>query len=409
MKSPTGPTERTDPEKNWVSNSSIATYWTGSVGKVPFNFWWKPGSNQWLFLVPVKGGRWHIIPQLAVYTLYTTYILPPGGLYATYHLLREPESTFEANVLKKRILPNFDGLEGASTFTKAVHVGPGSKRIPSFPISHMIRGTFHLSKTLEKPTCGATKFFRQIPRLRSRSFGHNFWTPENLSGPGNPGNPAFVVGNREGIHWLKRGIHGFPTHPGRRSKTGGLKTEVKSCEEGGRRGSAATIKKWRVRFGSVGWLVGWLVGFFGFFSVGEEVFFIRNGSGSYFFWEFFVLFRFFFGWQKSWGRKEVCVFFCWFPVPGWLHDMLPTNSLRANAGVCWSYQVKLSSVRQSTVRMLDVPRVHLVFLEANLKLSRNRQRRPYDLQQNCGFIGLLKMLVQSPFGPNNSWLVFGIV
>ena len=31
---------------------------------------------QWLFLVPIKGGRWHIIPQLAVYTtiyIYTTY------------------------------------------------------------------------------------------------------------------------------------------------------------------------------------------------------------------------------------------------------------------------------------------------------------------------------------------------
>ncbi len=28
------------PKKTWVSNSSIATYWTGSVGKVPFNFWW---------------------------------------------------------------------------------------------------------------------------------------------------------------------------------------------------------------------------------------------------------------------------------------------------------------------------------------------------------------------------------
>ena len=27
-------------------------------------------SFQWLFLVPLKGGRWHIIPQLAVYTTY---------------------------------------------------------------------------------------------------------------------------------------------------------------------------------------------------------------------------------------------------------------------------------------------------------------------------------------------------
>ena len=35
---------------------------------------------QWLFLVPLKGGRWYIIPQLAVYN---TYILPSGGLYAT--------------------------------------------------------------------------------------------------------------------------------------------------------------------------------------------------------------------------------------------------------------------------------------------------------------------------------------
>ena len=47
---------------------------------------------QWLFLVPLKGGRWHIIPQLAVYT---TYILPSGGLYATYHPLGEPETTIE--------------------------------------------------------------------------------------------------------------------------------------------------------------------------------------------------------------------------------------------------------------------------------------------------------------------------
>ena len=29
---------------------------------------------QWLFLVPVKGGRWHIIPPLAVYTTYIPLI-----------------------------------------------------------------------------------------------------------------------------------------------------------------------------------------------------------------------------------------------------------------------------------------------------------------------------------------------
>ena len=43
---------------------------------------------QWRFLVPLIGGRWHIITQLAVYT---TYILPIGWLYATYRLLGEPE------------------------------------------------------------------------------------------------------------------------------------------------------------------------------------------------------------------------------------------------------------------------------------------------------------------------------
>ena len=40
-KSPTGPTERT-PKKTWGSSSSIATYWTGSVGiRSHSNFWWK--------------------------------------------------------------------------------------------------------------------------------------------------------------------------------------------------------------------------------------------------------------------------------------------------------------------------------------------------------------------------------
>ena len=44
-------------------------------------WWWWHGSSwihlskhQWLFLPPVKGGRWHIIPQLAVYTIYIPLI-----------------------------------------------------------------------------------------------------------------------------------------------------------------------------------------------------------------------------------------------------------------------------------------------------------------------------------------------
>ena len=55
--------------------------------------WW---YVQWIFQVPIKGGRWHIIPPIgSIYHLYTTCILPSGGLYATYHLLREPETTID--------------------------------------------------------------------------------------------------------------------------------------------------------------------------------------------------------------------------------------------------------------------------------------------------------------------------
>ena len=55
--------------------------------------WLQGCINQWLFLVPLKGGRDYIIPQLAVYT---TYILPSGGLYNPYHLLGEPETAIES-------------------------------------------------------------------------------------------------------------------------------------------------------------------------------------------------------------------------------------------------------------------------------------------------------------------------
>ena len=43
--------------------------------------------GQWLLVVPLIGGRWYIIFQLAVYTTYIPPILPFGGLFATYHLL----------------------------------------------------------------------------------------------------------------------------------------------------------------------------------------------------------------------------------------------------------------------------------------------------------------------------------
>ena len=55
-----------------------------------------PASFQWLFLVPLKGGRDYKTPQKAIYKW---YILPIGGLYATYHVLGEPETTIDLRKL----------------------------------------------------------------------------------------------------------------------------------------------------------------------------------------------------------------------------------------------------------------------------------------------------------------------
>ena len=57
-----------------------------------------PHQNQWLFLVPVKGGRWRIIPQVAgkiplIYHIYIyiyIYCLLGGEKCYRSHLLREP-------------------------------------------------------------------------------------------------------------------------------------------------------------------------------------------------------------------------------------------------------------------------------------------------------------------------------
>ena len=50
--------------------------------------------NQWLFLVPLKGGIGGIVhPPIGRKN--ATYILPSVGLCATYHLLGEPETTID--------------------------------------------------------------------------------------------------------------------------------------------------------------------------------------------------------------------------------------------------------------------------------------------------------------------------
>ena len=67
-----------------------------------------PRQYQWLFLVPLKGGRWHIIPQLAVYTTYIPliYCLLGGPICYRSHLLREPETTIDnmEGIPKHRLL-----------------------------------------------------------------------------------------------------------------------------------------------------------------------------------------------------------------------------------------------------------------------------------------------------------------
>ena len=69
-------------------------------------------ESQWLFLVPLKGGR---PPIGSIYHLYNTYILPSGGLYATYNLLREPETTVENPKIQKfQVL--FCGIPISTTF-----------------------------------------------------------------------------------------------------------------------------------------------------------------------------------------------------------------------------------------------------------------------------------------------------
>ena len=63
-------------------------------------------------------------PIGSIYHLYPSYILPSGGLYASYHLLGEPETTIE------------------TAFLLGVIPGPFSNRVPpveaSEEVSHRV-------------------------------------------------------------------------------------------------------------------------------------------------------------------------------------------------------------------------------------------------------------------------------
>ena len=70
-----------------------------------------PRADQWLFLVPLKGGRWHIIPHLAVYTTYIPLIYCLLGVICyRSHLLEEPETTIDAIVING-VITAINGLK----------------------------------------------------------------------------------------------------------------------------------------------------------------------------------------------------------------------------------------------------------------------------------------------------------
>ena len=105
-----------DPRKNGPRKKpeyliALATYWTGSVGIRSHSiFWWIhlpqkstihvgkytifPMDPSW-----VMNLQWMVAynpPIGSIYHLYIAIILPSGGLYATYHLLGEPETTIDS-------------------------------------------------------------------------------------------------------------------------------------------------------------------------------------------------------------------------------------------------------------------------------------------------------------------------
>ena len=127
---------------------SVSRLWCPNVLSKSRAYIWKPwhscsewSSHQWSFLVPLIGGRYHIIPQLAVYT---TYILPIGWLNITYHLLREPETAIEVNSSLKhsrRSIPRIGSLAFVFLFKNSGWLGRNGDQKPGQSSGWMRRRT----------------------------------------------------------------------------------------------------------------------------------------------------------------------------------------------------------------------------------------------------------------------------
>ncbi len=76
-------------------------------------------------------------PIGSIYHLYTTYILPPGGLYATYHLIGEPETTIDLYILMTKHLtelrPGKSTVKVDGNFQSAIWVFPKIGVPPNHP------------------------------------------------------------------------------------------------------------------------------------------------------------------------------------------------------------------------------------------------------------------------------------
>ena len=105
--------------------------------KIPINFC---GPLQWLFLVPLIGGRWYIIPQLAVYTTYTTlkncqlwgYMLPIPPIKGTRFPAIDPSFSEHAHNLPISFMSPRRMCRLLMSFAPLIGLGPlQSTRFPS--------------------------------------------------------------------------------------------------------------------------------------------------------------------------------------------------------------------------------------------------------------------------------------